>query len=286
MLESITPLILTYNEAPNIGRTLRQLTWARRIVVIDSYSTDETLEILSRFPQVQVYQRTFDTFASQCNVGLRQITTEWVLSLDADYAITDELIEEIKRLQPDESVNSYWAEFKYCIFGEPLRGALYPPRKVLYRCNKAIYEDDGHAHRVYVEGETARLASFILHDDRKPLSRWLGSQDRYMIQEAEKLRETQWGQLGLGDLIRRSKIFAPFIVLFYCLVIQRGILDGWTGWYYALQRVLAETLLAIRLIEDEKLGRHSLAGVSYLLPVEDFKERKPAVVENSMGDYL
>ena len=65
MFESITPLILTYNEAPNIGRILRRLTWAKRIVVIDSYSTDETLEILRSFPQVEVYQREFDTAANQ-----------------------------------------------------------------------------------------------------------------------------------------------------------------------------------------------------------------------------
>ncbi|MGH8650120.1 MAG: glycosyltransferase [Burkholderiales bacterium] len=67
MLENITPLILTYNEAPNIERTLRQLTWAKRIVVVDSFSTDETLDILKEFQQVQVYQRKFDTAASQDN---------------------------------------------------------------------------------------------------------------------------------------------------------------------------------------------------------------------------
>jgi glycosyltransferase involved in cell wall biosynthesis len=100
MFESITPLILTYNEAPNIGRILQRLTWAKRIVVIDSYSTDETLEILRSFPHVEVYQREFDTAANQDNFGLDQITTEWALSLDADYLLTDELIEEIKNLNP------------------------------------------------------------------------------------------------------------------------------------------------------------------------------------------
>ena len=85
MLEKITPLILTYNEAPNIRRTLEHLTWAKEIIVIDSYSTDETLEILSAIPQVKVFQRKFDSFAVQCNYGLEKITSEWVLSLDADY---------------------------------------------------------------------------------------------------------------------------------------------------------------------------------------------------------
>ena len=56
-LSTITPLILTYNEAPNIDRTLASLTWASRIVVIDSQSTDATLAILSRYPQVEVLDR-------------------------------------------------------------------------------------------------------------------------------------------------------------------------------------------------------------------------------------
>ena len=251
MLEKITPLILTYNEAPNIGRILQRLTWANRIVVIDSYSTDETLEILRSFPQVEVYQREFDTAANQDNYGLDQITTEWALSLDSDYLLTDELIEEIKNLNPEDSVNAYWARFKYCVFGKTLRGSLYPPRKILYRRDKARYKDDGHTQRVSVEGQTAWLSSYVLHDDRKPLSRWLKSQDRYMLLEVEKLRQTPRERLGSVDAMRRSKILAPFAVMFYCLIIQRGILDGWAGWYYALQRTLAEILLAIRLTEDE-----------------------------------
>lgn len=250
--DQITPLILTYNEAPNIERTLNRLRWARQIVVIDSFSTDETLELLKGYPQVRVYQRVFDTAANQDNYGLDQVTTEWVLSLDADYVLTDELVEELRRLAPTSSVNGYWARFRYCVFGKPLRGTLYPPRMVLYRREKARYEDDGHTQRVRVEGEAGWLAAPIMHDDRKPLSRWLQSQDRYMRQEVEKFRRASGAELSLSDRIRRNKVAAPFIVLFYCLIVQRGILDGWAGWYYALQRVLAETLLALRLIEEDE----------------------------------
>ena len=70
MRDQITPLILTYNEAPNIGRTLEQLRWAHEIVVVDSFSTDQTLEIVSQFPQVRVFQRVFDDFVGQWDFGL------------------------------------------------------------------------------------------------------------------------------------------------------------------------------------------------------------------------
>ncbi|MEH1789740.1 MAG: glycosyltransferase family 2 protein [Nostoc sp.] len=252
MLEKITPLILTYNEAPNIERIFQCLTWANKIVVIDSYSTDATLEILYSYPQIEVFQKKFDSFASQCNYGLGKISSEWVLSLDSDYVLTDELIDEINSLQAETDINSYSVRFKYCVFGKPLRGTLLPPRKVLYKPEKAIYQDDGHAHRVVVEGNSATLSGYIHHDDRKPLSRWLWAQDHYMVIESKKLLETPNSELSLGDRIRRQKILAPFIILFYCLIIKGGILDGWHGWYYAFQRVLAEILLAIHLIEAEK----------------------------------
>ncbi|MBD2596473.1 glycosyltransferase family 2 protein [Nostoc spongiaeforme FACHB-130] len=256
MLTKITPLILTYNEAPNIGRTLQYLTWAKTIIVIDSYSTDETLEILSTYPQVKVIQRKFDTHTQQWNFGLEQVESEWVLSLDADYVITDELLTEIASLPADKQVNGYAARFKYCVGGKPLRGTILPPRQVLFRKNQATYIDDGHTQLLQLNGLCAMLTSYIHHDDRKSLSRWLWAQDRYMIIESKKLLETPDNQLSLGDRIRKQKIFAPFIILFYCLILKGGIFDGWEGWYYAFQRVLAEILLATRLIETEKFSLH------------------------------
>ncbi len=251
MLKSITPLILTYNESCNIKRTLAKLDWADKIVVIDSFSTDDTLEILQSYPQIEVLQRKFDTFANQCNYGLKQINSEWVLSIDADYILSDRFIAEIDSLSSKHLCDGYFVNFQYCVFGKPLRGTLLPHRQVLFRKDKAHYINDGHAHQVVVTGQSNHLNSYIHHDDRKPLSRWLWAQDRYMLIEAKKLAETPFQKLSLGDKIRKQKIIAPFIILFYCLILKGGVLDGWVGWYYAFQRMLAEIILAIRLIEIE-----------------------------------
>ncbi len=255
MLKNITPLILTFNESPNIRRTLQRLMWAKRIVIIDSLSNDETLKILRDYPQIELFQRKFDSFAEQCNYGLSKIESTWVLSLDADYILSEELISEMTQIRENTEFNSYIIPFKYCVFGKPLRGTLLPPRKVLYRREKAVYKDDGHAHKVIVEGTSKLLSSYIYHDDRKPLSRWLWAQDHYMVMEVKKLLETPQSELSLGDRIRKLKIIAPFIILFYCLIFKGGILDGWHGWYYAFQRTLAEILLSIRLVEYEKLNK-------------------------------
>ena len=90
-VKTITPLVITYNEEANIARTLDRLGWANRVVVIDSGSTDETLSILQRYPMVETFWRPFDSFAAQLNFGLTKVDTEWVLALDADYEISEEL---------------------------------------------------------------------------------------------------------------------------------------------------------------------------------------------------
>lgn len=249
MLEQITPLILTYNESPNINRTLAKLTWAKRIVIIDSFSDDGTLEIISQYLQVEIFQRKFDTHAMQWNFGLEKIKTEWVLSLDADYTLSDQLILELEKLQPPLQVDGYFVGFKYCVFGKPLRGTILPPRQLLFRHANASYTDDGHTQLLKVKNQSRHLSSFIYHDDHKSLSRWLWAQHRYHEIEANKLINSQWNELSIADKVRTLKIISPFAVLIYCLIIKGGILDGLYGWYYAFQRVLAEIDISLRLIE-------------------------------------
>ena len=252
MLDQITPVIITYNEAANIARTLDQLHWANDIVVIDSFSDDETLAILSTYPQVRVLQRTFDNFASQCNYALEHgaIQTEWVLNLDADYVLTQELIDELAALEGSPDIIGYRAHFTYCINGRRLRSGIYPPVTVLFRKQHARYRVDGHAHKVVVDGLVRDLEGRILHDDRKPLRRWLRSQVNYAKLEAQKLRTT--ADLSRNDRLRKWLVVAPPAVLFYCLFVRRGILDGWPGLYYAGQRFLAEAILGFYLLAGPK----------------------------------
>ena len=251
MLPEITPLILTYNEAPNIGRTLEQLRWARNIVVVDSYSNDDTLSIISRFPNVRVYRREFDSHENQWNFGLKKtgIDSEWVLGLDADYILTPEFVEELRALQPDAQTQGYRASFTYCIKGRQLRSGIYPPVTVLYRRRAGHYTQDGHTHKLVLDGRVENLSVRLLHDDRKPLGRWLEAQSRYTRLEALKLRNTDPAELSWTDRIRRWRIVAPPAMVFYCLVLRLGVLDGWAGFYYAGQRALAELMLSLYLFE-------------------------------------
>ncbi len=251
----VTALILTFNEQENIHRTLSALGWAREVVMIDSGSSDRTIEIAKSVrPDVHVLQREFDSFATQCNFGLSQISTEWVLSLDADYVLTPELIAEIAALNPAPDLAGYSVEFRYCIFGRPLRSTVYPVRAVLYRRQRAQYRDEGHGHRVVIDGKVEKLSGRIDHDDRKPFSHWLRSQDNYAIIEARHLLSQPLEKLNAQDRLRRAIFFAPQGMFLYLLFGRGLILDGWPGWFYVAQRTIAELMLSVRLlIERETL---------------------------------
>src|SRR5690348_6642347 len=94
-LDDITPYILTYNEEDNIGKCLGALRWAKHVVVVDSFSTDRTLQIIAEFPNTRVVQRVFDSHSRQHNFALEQIPeSNWVLRLDADWILTPELLSE------------------------------------------------------------------------------------------------------------------------------------------------------------------------------------------------
>ena len=259
MFESITPVILTYNEAPNIGRTLEKLRWAGDIVVVDSFSNDETLSIISGFPQVRVYQRKFDSHADQWNFAIREtdVTTGWVLALDADYILTDEFIAEVNKLAPGKAASGFRSGFIYCVNGQRLRGTVYPPVTVLYRNGKASYQQDGHTQRVVIDGDIADLRAPILHDDRKPLKHWLLSQDKYMRLEAEKLSRSKWADLGWADRIRKMVVVFPFVVFSYCLFIKGAALDGRAGLYYAFQRMTAESILSLHILYRGLMSKSS-----------------------------
>ena len=254
MIEDITPIIITYNEEANIARTLDRLTWAQRVVVIDSGSTDGTLDIVRSYPRAEVVHRPFDEFANQCNFGVAQVTTSWVLSLDADYELSEDLVSELHRLHPDATIGGYQARFVYRVFGRPLRGTLYPPRTVLYRKDKARYQNEGHGHRITVAGNVVLLSGVIFHDDRKPLARWFTAQLRYAREDADHLVASDRKALSRADRIRLVAWPAPFAVVIYVLALKGCLLDGWPGWYYALQRCIAETMLALELI-DRRLRR-------------------------------
>jgi len=250
MLDRITPVILTRDEEANIGRTLGQLAWAREVVVVDSLSSDNTTAIARRFANVRVIPRPFDSHDRQWTFGVQQATTPWVLTLDADYFVSEAFTAELASLQPPPDLAGYEAAFIYAIHGRRLHSALYPPRAVLLRRGAFEFWQDGHTQRVRVAGRVERLRTPLIHDDRKDLRRFIERQRKYMRQEAAKLRAAPWRALPMRGRIRKLRVIAPFATLFYTLIVKRALLDGRAGWRYAFERFLAECMLSAALFRN------------------------------------
>lgn len=250
-LDRVTPVLLTLDEAPNIGRSLERLGWAERVVVVDSGSGDGTCEIIGGFANADLLQRPFDGHARQWSFALEQVETEWALTLDADYLVPKALVREIAAIPDDTVADGFRAGFRYVVLGEALDRSLYPPRQVLFRADRARVRQDGHTQRVEVEGPTGRLETPLLHDDRKPLDRWLRDQAAYARREAEKLASTPRSELGLPDRLRRTRVLGPPAVFLYCLLGKGLVLEGWAGWFYTMERTVAEAILSMALLRRD-----------------------------------
>jgi glycosyltransferase involved in cell wall biosynthesis len=244
----ITPIVLTFNEEANIARCLERLAWADQVLVLDSFSTDRTTEIAASFGNARIEKRVFDNHTSQWNHAVSLCNTPWVLSLDADYVIPAQFAAETHGLNPSPETTAYFARFRYCIMGKPLRASLYPPRAVLFRRDSCTYIEDGHTQLLSIRGKTNELEGEILHDDRKSLGRWLSSQLKYAELEASHLLQLPPAKLHRADRIRRGGVTAPVMVFFYTLLARGLVLDGLPGWYYTLQRTTTECMIALHIL--------------------------------------
>ncbi len=246
ILRKVTPLVLTYNEEPNIARTLNSLRWAERVIVLDSGSTDGTEKIARSFLNVSWHVRPFDSHVAQWNHGVHaaDIHTEYVLALDADMATTNAFVDEIRRdFLPSGFVGGL-VGFDYCFHARPLVGSVYPPQVRIFRRDDVRITQPGHTQSFTVSGKVYSFRSRLIHDDRKSLERWVCNQLSYSALEAERL--TSGGTTRWQDRLRRIGLMPPIAALVGYLRAG-GPFRGAAAARYAYERAAYECLLAIRL---------------------------------------
>lgn len=245
--DHVTPLVLTLDEEANVGRTLEALAWARRVVVLDSGSTDATERLARAFPNVAWFTRPFDDFRAQTLHGVQAtgIDTEYVLALDADMQVPPALVAELEERFLGRGHAGGRVRFDYAFEGRRLLGSVYPPQVRLFRPAALRLELRGHGHHFEAEGSVLDLEARVLHDDRKPLERWVAAQVGYSRHELARL--DRGGSARLRDLLRRAGVM-PLAAFAAGWVRAGGPLAGRAALRYAYERATYEALLALRLL--------------------------------------
>jgi glycosyltransferase involved in cell wall biosynthesis len=250
MLDQITPIVLTYNEASNIRRTLDALRWARRVVVVDSGSTDGTEAITKSFSNVDWYVRNFDSFKAQCEYAIHNtgIETNYVFALDADMTVSGELVSEIESKFLLGNFDGGLLRFEFRLSGRPLAGSLYPAQVRLFRREKVRVLQMGHGHTFDVSGPVYHFKHPLIHDDRKPLERWVESQLSYSALEARRITSRE--SYRFRDRLRELGVM-PMIAGVLAYIRAGGPFRGAAAFRYAHERATYESLLAIRLMSSK-----------------------------------
>ena len=190
MTAPLTVIILTYNEEPNLPQALASVAgWANQVIVLDSFSTDRTVEIAKEFG-CEVYQHRFEDYASQRNHALTlPIRHEWVLFLDADEWLPEDLKREIAEvIARNPAENGFYIKWRFIWMGRWIRRGYFPTWILrLFRRGRGRCEERGVNEHLIVEPPVGRLDHDFIHEDRKGLGDWIGKHVRYARREAEEL---------------------------------------------------------------------------------------------------
>ena len=221
----ITATIITYNEERNIARAMESLRCCDEIVVVDSGSSDRTAEIAGKFG-ARVIESPWGGYARQKNYAAECATHDWILSIDADEALSEALEGEIWHIRKNgPRFDGYTMPRMAQYLGKwILHSGWYPDRKVrLYDRRKAQWVGEFVHESVVVKGRVGHLESDLLHFTCDSLSEHLRTMDRYTTLAAEQL-VSQGKRIGVRHLV-----FDPVWTFMRTLVIQRGYADGVEG---------------------------------------------------------
>lgn len=257
----VSVVILTYNEAENIERAISNtIGWANEVVVLDSFSTDDTVNISSQ-AGAKVVQRKFDNYSAQRNYAIKEITlkSDWILFLDADEYLSDELKTEITNELKNPGADGYYLKRRFYFMGKWIRwGGYYPIWLLrLFKKDKGVFQREVNEH-VVLSGKSGKLDNFFADDNQKPLSFWWHKHIDYAHKEAALLLEKRnesiqvnfWGTQAERKLWIRYKIWnqmpvyiRPFVYYVYRYFFRLGFLDGRTGFIFHLYHGLIYLLI-------------------------------------------
>lgn len=269
-MSGISVLILTRDEERDLPGCLESIAWCDDIHVIDSFSTDRTVEI-ARDAGTHVIQNRFEGYASQRNFGLREpaFRHAWVLMLDADERIPPDLVEELQRFVASaaDAVAAGRLRRRDFWWGKWLKHAQMSPFYVrLVRPGRVRFEREVNEVPV-VDGEVRELGGYFDHFPfSKGLDHWIAKHNLYSRMEAELVASRRVGRASWQTALfardfnerrtHQKSLFyllpaRPLVKLLYMLFARRAILDGWPGIRYSILQSIYEYFIVLKTREIE-----------------------------------
>lgn len=227
----ITIIIPTFNEEDHIAELLQQVTWAEEILVVDSFSTDRTVELVQQ-SSAKLLQRTYTGPADQKNWAIRQAKHNWVLILDADERLTPALEVEIKNLVQAETITyaGYWIYRQNYFMGKQMHYCGLDRDKVIRLIQRDLcaYDNKQVHEEIESTGEIGFLKSKMEHYTYKNLAHFLSKNERYALWSAEdhlpKVKKVSSWHLFVKPI---GRFLSQYI-------FKRGFLDGQAGFIFCV----------------------------------------------------
>ena len=226
---SLSVIIITKNEAHAIAKCLESVSWADEIIVLDSGSTDETVSICESYG-ARVQNADWPGFGIQKNRALALASCDWVLSLDADESVTPELRTEILVTIAHGTAEAYSFPRSSSYCGRYMRHSGWWPDRVtrLFRRDRARFSEDLVHEKLLVDGNTAELASPLIHDAFSNLEEVLEKIDRYSTAGALKMAEN-----GKKSSLSKAILHGGW-TFFRTYFLKAGFMDGREGFMLAV----------------------------------------------------
>lgn len=229
---TIAAIVITKDEERNIAACLECLKWADETVVVDACSTDRTVEIARSFTS-QVLVRSWSGYGPQKNFGLEQANAEWILIVDADERVTDELRDEIRRViqaGPSPDVAGFEVPRRNYFYGQWIRGGgLYPDYQLrLFRRSAGRYDNVSLHEHLHLDGRIARLANALEHHSMPGIREHVRKMVRYTTLGAQEKLKVR-SRVSLLDVAGNH-----LVTTFKTYVFRGGFRDGVRGVIVAL----------------------------------------------------
>ncbi len=260
-MAAISVVVITYNEEQNIERCLRSLSWADEIIVVDSFSTDRTVDLARKVTPL-IFQHAYDGDIPQRERGFARAKSDWLLYVDADEEVSAELRDEIlETLSSPGGFNGYEIPRKVFILGRWIRHGGWFPDYTLRLFRKTSYHPEfAEVHGGFaVGGEKGRLNGFLNHYTYNSLEQYIAKMNDYTsLQVSNKLRTNRKPVHVL------KLFFSPLSHFFRKYVSNSGYKDGMIGFVLAGLGAISTLALYAKLWEYQMRTRE---GAGNLPPI-------------------